>query len=1249
MSNPKKRKNLFIGILKLLGWTVMAAVLFTVGILMGVVNILTPERLTPITEKIATQALNDVKVEIEKVELSIMSSFPFVHARIDNLTLLSTVPDKLDAETRSKIPAYTDTVLSVKSFEGGLNVMKLFGYQLDLADVTIVHPSANLVIINDRYTNFDIFPESDKKDEKPFNWQDIPGISLKRFVIVDPGKIRFLNNKANTEISASFERVELIGEEAPLYSLHFDGNVNAPSEFYGIVNLPSLKFGLNGSMKWSQKNPEHLALEDFDFAFSIFAGRINTVIDMSEGFVMEKLDIDLLPFDVTEALEMIPTELAEEFGIPLPGEIETDAKIKINYTLDRPWNIGSDEIAPFKLSMNIPPCYFAGYDLVAENFETKLDVTLDRPWDFKNGLPYLTADIVIPPMAAKWNGVKLDRFSSNLTVNLKGGTLDDAVFHINELELHGVATRLSIDGVLTRTITDPTFDGNINGKIVLHRLPAKILNAIDGSISGTVNSHIGMNGSMSMMNIENFHKLKLRGKVELSDLYWISGDTVNMFDIHKATVTVGTSEKFERTGDTKVDSLFRVGLKVDSGIILHSDLLMNLKGFNINLAAQNSSERLTRGRVNPMGGSLSLKSFNLLKTNDSAVVRLRNVSGYTVIKAYENNFRTPEFIFDLNAGRISTGDRETRILINDAHTHFNARKVAKNKAAQRFTKIADSIHNAHPHLSPDSVIYYALQIHNRHRSKYPRVHPQYSAEDSLSVFDWGASPLFKRLLTLWTFDGYLTSNRAGLFTQHLPLRNRLRNIDIKFNNDTVSINNLQYKIGHSDFTVNGVVSNMSRAFTSTDGRQPLKINFELVSDTIDINQLTEAMMTGAAYAATDEDRRRHFDLQSLNDDELALEQTMARMTQDAPDTVMPILIPPNLDAEFTMRSNHVRYSDFELNDMTGKLLTYGGNLNLQNMYASSPVGSIDISALYSGLHPDKLRFGFGLKLNDFNIHRFLKLVPAVDSILPVMRDFSGIISAEIAATSDVDQHMNLMLNTLDAAIGIQGDSLVLLDPDTFKSVAKWLLFKDKQRNIIDHMDVQMIIKDNQIDVYPFVFDFDRYKLGVQGYNDFDMNFDYHIAVLKSPIPFKFGINVSGNPDKIKVRLGGAKFGEKQIRQVAIVDTTRINLMNEINNVFRRGARDARLARLRIDKTPLAAEIDLATDSLTHEDSLRFIQEGLIEAPVDTTNDKGKKSKRKKRNDSADKSSAITEGSVFPVLAVAVANQPTRRRRRKNIA
>ena len=166
--------------------------------------------------------------------------------------------------------------------------------------------------------------------------------------------------------------------------------------------------------------------------------------------------------------------------------------------------------------------------------------------------------------------------------------------------------------------------------------------------------------------------------------------------------------------------------------------------------------------------------------------------------------------------------------------------------------------------------------------------------------------------------------------------------------------------------------------------------------------------------------------------------------------------------------------------------------------------------------------------------------------------------------------------------------------------------------MIDHMNVEMIIADNEMQLFPFIFDIDRYKIGVQGHNDLALNFNYLVSVLKSPLPFKFGITIKGNPDDYKIRLGRAKFDEKQaVERKQIVDTTRINLIDQIENVFRRGVRQSEFAKLKLPSNKsVAADINLENDPVTPSDSLLFIKEGLIPAPVipeaETPKDKKKK-------------------------------------------
>ena len=67
-----------------------------------------------------------------------------------------------------------------------------------------------------------------------------------------------------------------------------------------------------------------------------------------------------------------------------------------------------------------------------------------------------------------------------------------------------------------------------------------------------------------------------------------------------------------------------------------------------------------------------------------------------------------------------------------------------------------------------------------------------------------------------------------------------------------------------------------------------------------------------------------------------------------------------------------------------------------------------------------------------------------------------------------------------------------------------------------------------------------------------MNFNYHISILKSPLPFKAGVNITGNLDKMKFRVGKAKYKDAVTYAAVLrVDSTRVNMGNEIVNRFRR--------------------------------------------------------------------------------------------------
>lgn len=76
---------------------------------------------------------------------------------------------------------------------------------------------------------------------------------------------------------------------------------------------------------------------------------------------------------------------------------------------------------------------------------------------------------------------------------------------------------------------------------------------------------------------------------------------------------------------------------------------------------------------------------------------------------------------------------------------------------------------------------------------------------------------------------------------------------------------------------------------------------------------------------------------------------------------------------------------------------------------------------------------------------------------------------------------------------------------------------------------------------------------MSGLQNFDQTFKYHVSVLKSPIPFRFGINIFGNFDNWKYRIGKAQYKNTNVPVfTAQIDTLQMNLVSSIHNIFTKG-------------------------------------------------------------------------------------------------
>ncbi len=327
--NVKKKYPSWRTPVKVMAWVVMAVVLFVVGLLVAAFSILSPERLTPIVTSIANNNLN-ADVSIGRVELSMSGTAPYLMLNIDKLGIYSRDMRKLDAETREMLPEFADTLVTVNKISGGINIAALAGNRIELRDIVIDAPRANLVVLDQETTNFSIIPPSE--DTTAIDIAGLPELVINRFEITNPGPVRYYDVETGTSLVAEFDSISLVGDKAPMYTLNFQTNLESPI-LTDYFNFEDLQFGLRGNLRWSQKQPYHIALDEFEFKMSMLAGTISTDMDFTDEFIVNSLDLKLQPIDIYKLIHVLPDEMAEdymlEYGIPysLYSELQTNISL----------------------------------------------------------------------------------------------------------------------------------------------------------------------------------------------------------------------------------------------------------------------------------------------------------------------------------------------------------------------------------------------------------------------------------------------------------------------------------------------------------------------------------------------------------------------------------------------------------------------------------------------------------------------------------------------------------------------------------------------------------------------------------------------------------------------------------------------------------------------------------------------------------------------------------------------------------
>jgi hypothetical protein len=639
---------------------------------------------------------------------------------------------------------------------------------------------------------------------------------------------------------------------------------------------------------------------------------------------------------------------------------------------------------------------------------------------------------------------------------------------------------------------DMFFDLDLKMKLNLPELdpmmPDGMNIKLDGFASGTAKAQFMKSDAMN----KKFEKMKISGKFDADNLSIIY-DSLSM-SAPKAKLDLTMPNKKSNSNQFMDAGLWCNILNVQKGKNTSAKL------YNVNLLAQTSDIRNT-DRMNSMNCNFD---FDLMSASmDNKSVQLEKTKGTAFMKGnMSDTVSIPEVKckFDVQSLTASMDTTTAKISFPKGEFTMHGDKIHPEKAIFNINYTSDATFATMNSKSFNSkqMVVNANIIHN---------------------------PKESNKMLQWIPTGTISMNQGKINIDKVKTNIDIPAIQFDFTPDEFVINKGQINIDRSDFKLTGKLSNISNYLND---KGLLKGDLNFISNRTDVYKIMDLT-------------------NGFNVEDSTAKNEVATKKES---TSGPYMVPKGVDIKLHAQINEVLLGFDTAHNVIGDLVLNDGLLILQDMRFTTSAAKMQLTAMYKTPRKNHLFVGLDFHMTDMEISELLKMVPDIDSIMPMLKSFGGKGEFHIAVETYLDSTYHLKKSTLRGVSSIKGENLVLMDGETFSEIAKTLRFNKHTVNKVDSLSAEFTIFKNEVDIYPFLIVMDKYKAVVAGRHNLDMSFDYHISVTDSPLPFRLGVNVTGKIGAMKIRLAKCKYANLyRPAQRKEIDTKQLEIRQMIRDAL----------------------------------------------------------------------------------------------------
>ncbi|MFC6099988.1 AsmA family protein [Olivibacter domesticus] len=354
----------------------------------------------------------------------------------------------------------------------------------------------------------------------------------------------------------------------------------------------------------------------------------------------------------------------------------------------------------------------------------------------------------------------------------------------------------------------------------------------------------------------------------------------------------------------------------------------------------------------------------------------------------------------------------------------------------------------------------------------------------------GSFSFSKLIATIPHLDKPLSVNRS-----HIAVDGH----DIRLNNAFVSFGNFKTKL-------DGEVKNI---FPVDKADTFLYANLNLHARYLDVDEMMKLISTETPKASVIE--------------AMAAPTLAAAPPVKAVEASQNFAIPKNIRFTFNSFVDRLKMGDLVLTGLKGQARIDNGQLNLHDFSLTSGDAYLQTKLRYEPQHDGQARVRYVIDVRNMNMDQAKDFAPGLDTLFPIIQSLEGRADFSIKGSAKLKNDMEIDVGSIKSIAALKASHLTVRNNKAFSELAKTFKFKERDSTFVDSLNVEMLIRDQQLEILPALVEIDRYRLAVGGIQHIDLSYNYHVSVLKSPIPFKTGVDIKGKIPDYNISLAKARY------------------------------------------------------------------------------------------------------------------------------